>query len=171
MDRADRVGASANRTGRVLTFPHRGLVADEAHLLAAGAWLGGLLPLRYILLRGSPDAESILRRFSGMGYVAVAVLIGTGLINSWFLVGSLDGLTSTPYGQLLLLKLSLLLGMLGLAFVNRFWLVPALATNSDKSIAAIGRLRRHVLGEQALGLLVILIVSVLGIMAPATSHP
>jgi copper resistance protein D len=46
-----------------------------------------------------------------MGYVAVAVLIASGLINSWFLVGSFAALLGTLYGRLLLVKLSLFFGI------------------------------------------------------------
>src|SRR3977135_1098770 len=110
------------------------VVSDAAHLLAAGAWLGGLVPLVYILLlhggeSGSvqrSDLNEILLRFSGMGYVAVAALIGSGLVNSWFLIGNIVGLLATPYGQLLIVKLFLFAGMLVLAVSNRFWLVPSL---------------------------------------------
>src|SRR6195256_5285190 len=80
------------------------VVSDAAHLLAAGAWLGGLVPLGYILLlhgreSGSTqrsDLNEILLRFSGMGYVAVATLTGSGLVNSWFLIGNIVGLFATP---------------------------------------------------------------------------
>jgi copper resistance protein D len=151
--------------------------ADGAHLLAAGAWLGGLMPLAYVVARaraqsspgGRIDASNVLLRFSGMGYVAVAVLIGSGLLNSWFLVGSVANLVQTPYGQLLLVKLCLLAGMLALAVLNRYWLLPSLIREKEGGQPAVwlGRLRRHILGEQALGLFVILIVSVLGTMQPA----
>jgi len=102
-----------------------------------------------------------------MGYIAVAALIGSGLINSWFLVGSLANL-GTPYGQLLIVKLVLFAGMLSLAGLNRFSIVPRLIKANDGGDAAwLIRLRRHILGEQALGVVVILIVSALGTMQPA----
>ena len=103
-------------------------------------------------------------RFSGMGYIAVSVLILTGLINSWFLVGSFSGLITTAYGQLLLVKLVLFAGMLGLAMANRFWLVPSLIQSANGSTASLLKLRQHVTGEQVLGALVLLIVSILGTM-------
>jgi putative copper resistance protein D len=155
------------------------VVSDAAHLLAAGAWLGGLVPLVYILLlhggeSGSvqrSDLNEILLRFSGMGYVAVAALIGSGLVNSWFLIGNIVGLLATPYGQLLIVKLFLFAGMLVLAVSNRFWLVPSLTEGRDDdrngSTAWIGKLRNHVLGEQFLGLALLLVVSILGTMRPA----
>lgn len=143
--------------------------ADATHLLAAGAWLGGLVFLLVVLRSSEPDADLILRRFSGMGYVAVALLIATGLVNSWFLVGSISRLITTSYGQLLTLKLGLFLAMLGLAAANRFWLLPALARHDDRQPQYRTRLRYHVLGEQALGSLVLIIVSVLGTLEPAMS--
>ncbi|AEI01668.1 putative copper resistance protein D [Afipia carboxidovorans OM5] len=155
------------------------IVADAVHLLAAGAWLGGLIPLALILHRylgtdlnvGSKDVDRILIRFSGMGYLAVAALIGSGLVNGWFLVGSPSGLLNTPYGQILLGKLALFGGMLALALANRFWLVPSLGrirTDAAEGLArSSARLRNHVLGEQFLGWMVLLAVSILGTMQPA----
>ena len=153
--------------------------ADAAHLLAAGAWLGGLVTLGFILLSHSMrdqepivDVDRILLRFSSMGYVAVGTLIASGLINSWFLVGSVTSLLTTLYGQILLAKLGLFGAMLALAAANRFWLVPRMIKTEDSGAPAVwlGRLRYHVLGEQFLGLMVLLAVSVLGTMRPAVGQ-
>lgn len=146
------------------------VAADGAHLLAAGTWFGGLFALGYVLTNRTPDATDVLHRFSGMGYVAVAALVGSGLINSWYLVGSVSNLLSTLYGQLLLLKLVLFSGMLMLAAANRFWLMPAMVRDASQALIATKRLRRHVIGEQALGVLVIAIVSLLGTLEPAIGH-
>jgi len=152
--------------------------ADSVHLLAAGAWLGGLLILGFVLVpsRASPACdprvtEDVLLRFSGMGYIAVALLIASGAVNSWYLIGSVDALVGTAYGQLLLVKLCLFTSMLALAASNRFWLVPALRNSETaRSHDSLATLRRHVLGEEVLGLFVILIVSALGTMEPAGSQ-
>ena len=155
------------------------IASDAAHLLAAGAWLGGLVPLGFILdyARGDGepfvDVDWVLLRFSSMGYVAVAMLIVSGLVNSWFLVGSVSSLLKTPYGQILLGKLTLFAAMLALAVANRFWLVPRMIeTREDSGEPAgwLGRLRYHVFGEQFLGLLVLLAVSILGTMRPAVGQ-
>jgi putative copper resistance protein D len=158
----------------VAGFIHVG--ADGAHLLAAGAWLGGLLGLSFILAPSGcvgaahQSIEGVLLRFSGMGYIVVGLLVGSGLINSWYLVGSFKGLFAIAYGQLLLLKLSLFAGMLGLAAANRFWLLPSLRSAGGSSGNVVIRLRRHVLGEQVLGLLIVSIVSGLGTLEPAASQ-
>ena len=146
------------------------IAADGAHLLAAGAWFGGLFALGKLLADRTPDTTAVLHRFSGMGYVAVAALVGSGLINSWYLVGSVANLFATPYGQLLLVKLGLFSGMLLLAAANRFWLMPALTRDPGRAPIAEQRLRRHVVAEQALGVSVIIIVSLLGTLEPAIGH-
>jgi putative copper resistance protein D len=152
--------------------------ADAAHLLAAGAWLGGLAPLGFILLgyagrtgRDGVDVDGVLMRFSGMGYAAVATLVGTGLVNSWLLVGSVSSLLNSAYGQILAAKLAFFAGMLALAAANRFWLVPALEAAGRGGSGGIdvwrSKLRTHVLSEQGLGILVLLCVSILGTIRPA----
>ncbi|ACB97031.1 copper homeostasis membrane protein CopD [Beijerinckia indica] len=155
--------------------------ANGVHLLAAGAWLGGLLPLGFALTTEisavetshekthGVDIEDILLRFSGMGYGAVSLLVASGLVNSWFLVGSLSRLVGTHYGQLLLVKLGFFGATLTLAVLNRFWLLPSLlqTRESEARILWLKRLRRHVIGEQILGFVILFIVSLLGTMQPA----
>src|SRR5262249_50193391 len=105
------------------------VTADGVHLLAAGAWLGGLGPLLALLMSQPPpdsraeiDISHVLMRFSGMGYIAVALLIGTGAANSWYLLPSISRFPDTLYGQVLIVKLGLFAVMLLLAAMNRFWL-------------------------------------------------
>jgi copper resistance protein D len=95
-----------------------------------------------------------------------------GLVNSWFLVGSVTRLLTTLYGQILLGKLALFAAMLALAAANRFWLVPRMIKTEDSGAPAVwlGRLRYHVLGEQFLGLMVLLAVAVFGTLRPALSQ-
>jgi copper resistance protein D len=152
--------------------------ADGAHLLAAGAWSGGLIALTYLLMLArrcqstehTAHAVDALVRFSGMGYAAVATLIASGLVNAWVLVGSPERLITTQYGGLLLVKVCLFGGMLVLAAQNRFRLVPALQRCKQGSVPAEAPLlvvRRNVLVEQTLGLVIVLIVGWLGTLQPA----
>jgi len=118
------------------------------------------------------DATAALVRFSGIGYIAVSVLVGSGLINSLFLVGSVANLGGTRYGQLLLLKLLLFGGMLTLAVLNRFRLVPSLQRQKEGALPAessLRMLRRNVIGEQVLGLTIALVVGWLGTLQPGTT--
>ena len=150
-------------------------VADGLHLLAAGAWIGGLAPLSLLSVihdRGSAAERGFgqtLHRFSLMGYGAVGTLIATGLFNGWRLVGSISNLVTTPYGQLLALKVGLFLAMLALAAINRLWISPALWAPPLGSDTApwLQRLKRHIAAEQGLAILVLAVVSWLGVIEPA----
>jgi putative copper resistance protein D len=73
---------------------------DAVHLLAAGAWVGALPGFLAFLKRvgdsSHPEesglALSAARRFSTLGTVSVSALVVTGLVNSWYLVGSIPAL-------------------------------------------------------------------------------
>ena len=116
--------------------------------------------------RGSRVMRAALLQFSRMGYFAVALVALTGIVNTAILVGSVRGLTGTAYGRLLLVKIALFLLLVGLAAVNRFVLVPRIArrrkpmTGTTALIWTIGI-------EQALGLAIIAVVSILGTWPPA----
>jgi putative copper export protein/mono/diheme cytochrome c family protein len=147
------------------------VVVDALHLAAAGAWIGGLLPFAMVMacaLRTRSEAwnlvaADITRRFSAFGVVVVVVLLLTGVSNTWFLVGSLPRLLGTTYGQLLLLKIALVIAMVAVAAVNRLVLMPRLRDAAGASGVLI-RLRRNGLIEIALGLAV---VGTLGTTPPA----
>ena len=153
------------------------LTADVLHLVAAAAWLGGLVPLALLLsqaLRNEADpwaslASQAVRRFSMLGIVGVGTITATGIVNGWILVGSLKALVVTEYGRLLMLKISLFAIMLVYAAINRFWLTPDLALPSDKEawLKAMRRLMRNSAIEIALGLIIFVIVGVLGTLHPA----
>jgi putative copper export protein/mono/diheme cytochrome c family protein len=97
------------------------LASESLHLIAAGAWLGGLLPL-LLLVRTLPtgQASAVARRFTAIGLPAVLVLVATALVQGDALVGGLPGLFGTDYGHVALLKLALFLLLLVLALINRF---------------------------------------------------
>jgi putative copper resistance protein D len=147
------------------------------HLLAAGAWLGGLLPLGTLLLaaqraRRGPlvaAAHTALRRFSRMGHVAVSLLLLSGFANLYFLVVAPGGLTARSYGLVLTAKLCLVVVLISIALANRFELVPRLGGQEQVDLATLAALRRNVAIEQSLGLLVLVVVSALGILPPAAS--
>jgi putative copper resistance protein D len=143
---------------------------QSVHLLAAGLWLGGLLPLGWLLGRSRRAANGlgILAReavppFSQMGYAAVVAIAMTGAVNTLFLVDGVDNLFGTSYGRLLSVKILLYLAMVGIALRNRFRLAPLL---SGGCASGNGALYRSVLVEQAIGLAILVAVSLLGTWPP-----
>ena len=146
------------------------LTADAAHLIAAALWFGALLPLM-LVLRGTAETATQYRvasRFSTLGVICVTALLLSGIVNAYYLVGSVQGLIGTTYGQALLLKLALVAAMLAVATVNRWRLVPRLVTEDG---SAGRRIAHHAAIEAALGLGVIVIVAALGTMIPAAHQP
>jgi copper resistance protein D len=153
--------------------------ADVLHLIAAAAWLGTLVPLA--LLLGLPANDAAARaaaraatlRFSTLNIISVGTLLCTGLVNTWYLVGSPAALTGTDYGRLLLVKIALFLIMVTIASVNRLELTDRLVEEQTPAAAQDARrkLRRNAIVEVSLGAVIIAIVAQLGVLPPAShSH-
>ena len=155
--------------------------ADVLHLVAAAAWVGALIPLALLLSAAGHDgsiaiARAATLRFSTLGIASVATLLVTGIVNSWYLAGSIAALLGTDYGRLLLAKIALFLGMVAIAAVNRFRLTPRIVQNANTAAAqaALRQLRGNATVEAAVGAIVIVIVAVLGTLPPgahAHHHP
>jgi hypothetical protein len=97
--------------------------------------------------------------------LSVAVLLTTGIANSWFLLEGPAALVTTGYGRLVLVKIGIFVGMVAIAAANRFRVTPQLP-----AAKAMETLRRNAQIETALGLCVLAIVGALGTMAPPTHH-
>jgi copper resistance protein D len=149
------------------------LASDALHLVAAGAWLGGLWPLSILLAdahqAGDPVsaaiAHQVTRRFSILGMVSVAAILATGLINTYEILGTLAFSIDTDYNYLLLVKISLFIAMLAIAAVNRQRLTRRLSDERDHR-RAMRQLRWNSLAEAGLGLLILAIVAALGRISP-----
>ena len=143
------------------------LAADAVHLAAAAIWVGGLIPLLLLLRPSLPltplERYGVVRRFSTFAMWSVALLVSSGLVNTWFMTNGFRDLIGTDYGDLLLIKIALFILMLGFAALNRFRLTPRLLA---AGAAASQALWWSVATELALGLLVILAVGVLGQTEP-----
>ncbi|MEV6309711.1 copper resistance protein CopC [Streptomyces sp. NPDC051840] len=116
--------------------PGIAMPADVLHLLAVAAWLGGLASL-LVALHRAPDLPSgAVRRFSRLAFGSVLVLTATGLYQSWRQVGSWSALTGTRYGQLLLVKVALVVLLVGVAWISRRWTGRLLGRGSESPAAA-----------------------------------
>ncbi|MGE7385162.1 copper resistance CopC/CopD family protein [Streptomyces sp. NPDC004126] len=93
------------------------------HLLAMGVWLGGLITLAVVLRKPGPGGHQVpaaaVGRFSTTAFAAMAVLVGTGVYQSWRQVGSWDALTTTSYGRTLVVKVALVVLLLWVAWFSR----------------------------------------------------
>ncbi|WP_307844207.1 cytochrome c oxidase assembly protein [Sanguibacter suaedae] len=95
------------------------------HLVGAAVWVGGLLVIALLRLRGSlldEELPVVLARFSPAAAWCVVLVALSGSVNGVIRLGGLEGL-STGYGVLLVVKTALLvvLGLLGWA--HRRWVI------------------------------------------------
>lgn len=150
------------------------LAADIVHAVAASMWVGPLVV--FLLLVGEAtkrksglELHAALRRFSRVGLPVVALLVLSGLVNSWMLVGPdhVGQLAAIGYGRLLLVKVALFAGMVGLAARNRNRHTPALAAGlAEEQAGSLRPLRWSIALELALAFGVLAAVAWLGTLSP-----
>ena len=103
-----------------------GIAVDWLHIVGATAWVGGLVSLVVLLpvihstekARTNGIVPRLVARFGRFALAASAVVVLSGVVQATIEVGSWTGLLNTAYGELVLIKVGLLAGMLGLAVVN-----------------------------------------------------
>ena len=101
------------------------------------------------------------------------MVLGSGLVNIWMLVGPQNILTlpATLYGQLLIAKLVLFVLMLGLAAANRFKLTQAFerALQTGGTSVVLFKLRKSLALELGIALSILGLVASLGTLEPPQS--
>jgi copper transport protein len=97
------------------------LIADWVHLLAMSLWLGGLVVLALVVLAGHDvDVQRrVVPRFSQLALLCVWALILSGSYQTWRQVGGWQALRQTDFGQLLTIKLIILVVVLVVAARSR----------------------------------------------------
>ncbi|MGF1240476.1 copper resistance CopC/CopD family protein [Streptomyces sp. 2-6] len=122
--------------------PGIAMPVDVVHLLAVAAWLGGLAALLVALYRAPADRPvepAAVRRFSRLAFGSVVALIATGVYQSWRQLGSWSALTGTRYGQLLLVKVALVLVLVAIASFSRRWTARLAEAAADRAAVKTGK--------------------------------
>jgi copper transport protein len=152
--------------------PYRWLAvgSDIVHVAAAAVWLGGLVGLSIVLARPAPypvsSTVAVARRFSTAAGVTVVALVVAGLAMTWVEVGSVRGLWETAYGRMVIAKVLITGGVVVLAALNRYRILPAIAgppgtepdATNPETARRWRRLRRTV-GAEAAAIVVVLAVT------------
>jgi putative copper resistance protein D len=141
-----------------------GSASDALHLLAAGFWTGGLVPLALLVCAHRSELAKLLlplRVFSRWGTYAVATLVLSGFANIVFIRPAAPW--RGVYGEVLAIKMTVALGMIVFACLNRWRVTPALATGAPATMWPLGR---NVAVELVLGLAIVAIVGQLGLLPP-----
>ena len=150
--------------------------SDVVHVLGASVWVGGIacllgaLPAATRELRPADRTRlllAVLARFSPLALASVIAIAITGVVQAYIDVRSIEGLLHTTYGALILIKVALLGALIGLGWVNRERVIPALEqiVQAGGPPGRTGALaRRTMRGELAL------MLTVLGVTAALVSY-
>ena len=165
------------------------VASDSVHLIATALWAGGLLALWRVFYLGNHHISlaqdwmaRIVNRFSRLALICLALLVVTGLYQTWIHVGSFDVLISTDYGNVLMVKQAFFIVMLTFGALNFFSTKPRLA----KAAAANGgnhsesrQALRRIGAESVIGLAIFSMTGFLTVLPPgvhalhqaALAHP
>ncbi|HZP38017.1 MAG TPA: CopD family protein [Methylomirabilota bacterium] len=132
---------------------------DWAHLIAAGAWTGGIFALT--LLGGRTAARwpgahlpATMARFSRLAGACLTVVVLTGAFRLWVELPAPSALWRTGYGRILAAKLVLVLALVGCGAMNRYLVLPRLDGRRARGfVARLVRMTR------------------LGLMGPSRARP
>ena len=160
-----------------------GVPSNVLHVAGMSAWLGGLVMLLFAVPVATRRLEledrtrllaGVVVRFSAIAFIAILVVLASGLAQSFVLVRHLDNALHTDYGHAILIKLGLFVGIIALGGINRQFVVPELRARAAAGSAAgeTGRLlRRTITIEIFIALAVLATTGVLAGLAPATARP
>ena len=147
------------------------IAADFLHLGASAFWVGALfhfvLGLRMVQRHLSEEERreclaDMVPRFSVVASLSVATIVVTGVFSGWAQVTSTEAL-ATPYGATLIAKVAMVLPLLLLGALNLLWVRPRLRHNSASRLW----LKRLLIGEAALAVLILAAVGMLTSLEPA----
>jgi copper transport protein len=168
-----------------------GAVVGVVHFSAAAVWFGGLVLLgTCVLPRADVGLLQAVPRFSSVAFTAMVVIVASGMVQSWRQLGSLQALGQTAYGRLLLAKVAVFLLLIAVAgrsrvLVRRKLMARALVDaaappqhaggaarpplSDDTDAGSLWLLRRLVLAEVAIAVVVLAVTALLGIATPPTA--
>ncbi len=157
------------------------LPANIAHVVAMGAWLGGIAVL-VLALRAATSAlgggdrtrllAASVSRFSTLAGVAIAVILATGITQSIVHLDSFGNLLDTAFGRAILVKAVLFVVIVALGFVNRQRHLPRLRAAAEAEADPGGTgvaLRRTLRAELAIGAAVIAVTAALSSYPPSSA--
>jgi len=167
-DRFARVIRLVNAVVVILSFAFHGHASGGdlgepgiavVHLGAAAWWIGSLWLLYYACSRESlTQLVSLVLRFSAIAVRIVGVLLMAGAILAILLISTSATPLTSPYVQILAIKIIVVALTMCLAIYNKFRLTPRLARNDA---TAVGTLRAMIRNEMLLITTVLLITAIL----------
>lgn len=137
-------------------------LANSIHVVAGSVWVGGVVAMAVVIWlrhrRHRPSgALPLVVRFSSVASVALGAVVVAGMVMAVAILDTVGELTSTEWGQTLLLKSAAAgIAMLAGAY-NHFRLMPALERHPDD--AELHRTVRSVVTAEAIMLAFVVVVT------------
>jgi len=142
------------------------LLAQWAHLVAVGVWIGGLAWLLAALYRQDRAVQIVAAvRFSRVATLALAAVAVTGLERALSELGSWHALFGSSFGRVLDLKVLLFGVLVAFGAHHHFRVVPALPHEPD----GLAVLRRGLRSELVVAALVLLATASLSQLPPGSA--
>ena len=103
------------------------------HVLVMTWWFGALFPLKQACQQlSNTELHLLMESFGKQASIAVSLLLVAGFWLAIQLVGSVQALLTSSYGQTLLFKLFLVISILAIAAKHKLKLVPQLKNNDGR---------------------------------------
>jgi putative copper resistance protein D len=141
-------------TGHAANWDYRDytMISLELHVMSAVAWTGGLGAMAVLLIGNRTLLTHALPRFSKLATLCLALSVTTGVFNACVeilldpAIGFWAGLFTTPYGQLVLLKVACAgtIAMLGAHL--RWRLMPRIVRHERTALATWATLELVTMG-------------------------
>jgi putative copper resistance protein D len=112
------------------------MTAGAAHIAAATLWIGGLLALALHAVRGDIPLTRSIQRFGVIAGSSLVLLAVSGVANAYTRLETLDQIVTTGYGQLVLIKTTLIVALGVIALLIRRRISSTTGTKSGRSIFA-----------------------------------
>ena len=140
--------------------------ALAVHFTMFALWIGALYPLLTISRTEQvAELKVSLERFSKHAVLIVSLLLLSGLTMMLSLIHSMAELFTTAYGVALTLKILLVIGLLGIAAVNKLIIVPRLLLQADAA-----HFQRSVRVEIAVAVILLLLTAYLSTALGPAMH-
>ena len=151
--------ATFGLTRAIDDFSALGTIAGIVHVLAAGMWLGGLLFLAQSVLigPGEEDLMHAVRTFSRQANIYIGVAVAAGIVQFYQMDGG--AIFTSRHGRLILIKVIGVAGMVYVGGAARQFINHQLAKKRELSGRTAKQLRKAVLSEIGIGLLVLVFTS------------
>ena len=151
--------ATFGLTRAIDDFSALGTIAGIVHVLAAGMWLGGLLFLAQSVLigPGEEDLMHAVRTFSRQANIYIGVTVAAGIVQFYQMDGG--AIFTSRHGRLVIVKVIGVAGMVYVGGAARQFINHQLAKKRELSGRTAKQLRKAVLSEIGIGLLVLVFTS------------